>query len=81
LDLVDRSPLGVADRAAFLFVGFRDVLGDCEGESLVALDLLGRRLLLEERNRLPDPFEALLVGLLGRVEARRVRLVGDERVE
>src|SRR3954452_2503718 len=51
LDLTDRSALGIADGHAFLAVRFGDPLRDGEHEAPVVIDLVRRRLGLEERHR------------------------------
>src|SRR2546423_54390 len=83
-DLLDRGPLRVAHRAVTaLAVGVGDLLGQRDDEALVLLDLVRRRLALEQPDRIADALQARLLELLGRAVARvvDVRLRRDDLVK
>src|SRR5881275_2518475 len=81
LDLRNRIALLRADRGALFLVRLGDALCDAQRESLVALDLLGARLLVEQGDCLTEPAQPLLLGFLARVVALHLRLLGDESVQ
>src|SRR4051812_32179733 len=81
LDLCYRIALLRTDRGALLLVRFGDVLCDAEREPLVALDLLGARLLFEQGDSLAEPAQPLVLGFLARVVTFHLRLLGDESVQ
>src|SRR3954454_23388382 len=74
LDLADRRALGIAHRHVVLAVRLGDLLRHGEHEAPVVVDLLRRRLGLEERDHLAQPFEAVLLQLVEGPEAGVVDL-------
>src|SRR5689334_16043124 len=79
LHLVDRLALGLAHALAAepedaLPVGLRHVLGDPDDELLVLLGLLWRGFAPEQRRRIPQVLERVLLELLRRVVAGVVHL-------
>src|SRR5688572_17326459 len=73
--LVDRGPLGVGHRPAVaLVLGRCDALGEGEDEAAIALELLGGGLRFENRDRLADDLEVVLLQLLDRALAGAVHL-------
>src|SRR3954471_16758805 len=72
LDLADRRALGIAHRDAVLAVRLGDLLRHGEHEAPVVVDLLRRRLALEQRHHLAQPLEAVLFQLF---VGRRARVV------
>src|SRR4051812_26825345 len=82
-DLVDRRLLSRADVHAILVVRGSDLLGDRQDEAPVVVDLLGRRLGLEQSDGLAQAPENMLLELVDRPGVRVVALgpAGGDLVE